>query len=59
MNTPLKVHDTNPPGVVVCGSAMSHDGKNNYIMQVANLLIIAVAALVIIGIGVYRIGKPR
>jgi len=31
---------------------MSNDRKNNYIMQVANLLIIAVAALIIIGIGV-------
>ena len=52
MNTPLKVHDTNPQGATTREPAMSNDRKNNYIMQIANLLIIAVAALVIIGIGV-------
>lgn len=51
LNT-LKVYDTNPQGAATCESAMSYDRKNNYIMQVANLLIIAVAALIVIGIGV-------
>ena len=48
----VKVYDTNPQGAATCEPIMSRDRKNNYIMQIANLLIIAVAALILIGIGV-------